>query len=99
MSEMQGNHKLPILTTPKAIIACMVDETCAGELIAAAVFCARGLGILDGRRAQLKTNGNTEQQLVEKAVLFLFSFEGGHSVDHGMPPVSPVVPVYLDDKG
>lgn len=65
----------------------MVDETCAGELIAAAVFCARGLGVLDSRRTRLKATGKAEQQLVERAVLFLFSFEGGHSVDHGMPPV------------
>lgn len=65
----------------------MVDETCAGELIATAVFCVRGLGVLDGRRAQLKASGNNEQQLLERAVLFLFSLEGGHSVDHGMPPV------------
>lgn len=69
----------------------MVDETCAGECIAAAVFCARGLSILEGRRAPQKTSGNTEQQLLGKAVLFLFTFEGDHSVDHGMPPVSEVV--------
>lgn len=65
----------------------MVDETYAGECTAAAVFCARTLGILDSRRAQQKTS-STEQDLVERAVLFLFTFEGGHSVDHGMPPVS-----------
>ncbi|KAG6355835.1 hypothetical protein INS49_015215 [Diaporthe citri] len=70
-----------------SMIACMLDETNAGELIAAAVFCARGLGVLDGRRTHLKASGNTEQQLVERAVLFLFSLEGGHSVDHGMPPM------------
>lgn len=75
------------LTVAKAMIACMIDDTSAGELIASAVFCARGLGVLDGRRTQLKTSGNAEQQLVEQAVLFLFSLEGGHSVDHGMPPV------------
>lgn len=75
------------LTVAKAMIACMIDDTCAGELIASAVFCARGLGVLDGRRTQLKASGSTEQQLVERAVLFLFSLEGGHSVEHGMPPV------------
>lgn len=79
------------------MIACMVDETCAGELIAAAVFCARGLGVLDSRRTQLRAS--TEQKLMEQAVLFLFSLEGGHSVDHGMPPVSSVVPMKLEDDG
>ena len=77
----------------------MVDETYAGECIAAAVFCARGLGILDARRALQKTSGNIEQQLVERAVLFLFTFEGRHSVDHAMPPVSLVVSICTGYRG
>lgn len=76
----------------------MVDESCAGEFIAAAVFCARSLGVLDGRRTQLKASGNAEQQLTERAVLFLFSLEGGHSLDHGLPPVSQIVPRDLEDE-
>lgn len=72
--------------------------TYTGECIAAAVFCARGLGILDSRRAQQKSGGYAEQDLIERAVLFLFSFEGGHSVDHGMPPVSLKVLTGLGDS-
>lgn len=94
---MRESHRLQTLTIPKAIIACMIDEAYTGECITAAVFCARGLGILDSRRAQQKTGGNTEQDLVERAVLFLFSFEGGHSVEHGMPPVSLKAPTGLED--
>ncbi|OIW34361.1 hypothetical protein CONLIGDRAFT_709710 [Coniochaeta ligniaria NRRL 30616] len=80
-----GLLKLQVLLL-LVIISGLWDQSMTGELVTAAVQCARNLRLIPSGRPDVQVP-TAQFGLAERAVLFLYYSEASHAMHHGMPPL------------